>query len=1233
MKSILLIALLFSFAANAANPAIIFGSGGYAENLAPSGIKLKSGNSIDDTSSTLLSTGGDIRIFQGTSQEMKVGDELLQTLSTGVTAPNGMSINGGDNTKYDVAVTTGHIVDRVLNTYVSVSYAGSTGNTPDTANGVTYIFIDKLEALTSQLTTPTSEDLREKIYLGRVITIGGVVVQTQSEPVVIENTASSIYDLAKALRIFSVDGNIFSANGANLNINKSEGELFSIGSNYDTTRNDPHKVTFSSCVTCTFAYVTQLSGSTGANTTLIDPANYDSSGTITAIGGGLKQSTIQRIYGFPSGAIRVQYGQTVYADISTALQNLNAEVHIVNPNIPSNGVLLALIIARRDATDLSDSSQARILISSRFGDGAVSAAGQSVSSLQNAYDNSTDGEIIVDAVDGSVEIRDASTPIAAPLFEVVSNDSLINYFKVAADQVTSTSLDINGRLNVISTLFPSKPCPVVTTIERNDMTPVQGDCVYNSTDLNLNYYDGITWDTIGLPDQTGNAGLALTTNGTNASWEVAERLNDQLKDNLIVNPSYERGLIGADDNGDLVIVHAGGFDVSGRDPRTLQGSTHNFFALNIESIVAGNSFELTKTTTKDFTGRQMVAYCEIRTSRDDVYFQAYGNSVDLVTELKVNNDDKWRYYKIPFSGGNTPSMKVTSKGNVLLDATKVDNCFLGVSDNETIDIGAAHFVGSLTYENPNCLWNSTSTTWSSFPIDPDCIASNIVGNVAAPDTQIPAIKVLNPRLDGEYKVETLCISSGNTDSYFSLSSDGLKDSNNGTIYTSSSNIFGVSPKANFRFSSTSDKTIEILTRQSSGTGSIYGRGDNEVCSFSVHFFPDSKNTIVSQDTELTAKTANLFSANISSSGVVSRENFDWLNGNCTNAATSACTFNSNIFTEIPRCWIEAVRNDISCTPAAVGISTGIINHTCYNSAGSLLTTTTDRQLFCEKVGADVNKSQTIVGSFEQIRSDDLTSIRAELSLGGAITQNVTPLNYIETSDDKSEWSGDTFTPASSGTFKFEGVAYFTTAESRDIYLWINRQGAGYVQEIYASKSLTANTTIYPYSGTVDLLVGDTVQIRQGGGASTTQRTTLKQFNYLTITQSATKESIVANLMQGQTTKCQTKYLSADSSSIGTLADLAFAGLTVGKKYDLRGQFFGNGDSQVQVRHNGTTVIARWYSETAAVAPINSGVFTATTTTIEPHQASTLTIFGNNGKDESWLELCELPDTVIETDEW
>jgi hypothetical protein len=240
-------------------PASIFN--GDAVKILKDKLRFKSGTDLELDSSDNLATTGDFAVFKDTSKEFTVGQEVFEVMSTGLDSFDGLAINGGDSTKFDVGDVDGHIADFAADSYYDINYTAQTGLTPSTANGVTYVFIDNTGSIAQQTTAPSAQDRREMLYLGRVITVGGTFVQVQDEPVIVPNVANQLYDLAKAIRIFNVSGNIISPNGSNLNIDKSAGSVFSIGGNFTTNSEDPHEITIAASSPTTFAYFTQTLGS------------------------------------------------------------------------------------------------------------------------------------------------------------------------------------------------------------------------------------------------------------------------------------------------------------------------------------------------------------------------------------------------------------------------------------------------------------------------------------------------------------------------------------------------------------------------------------------------------------------------------------------------------------------------------------------------------------------------------------------------------------------------------------------------------------------------------------------------------------------------------------------------------------------------------------------------------------------------------------------------------------
>lgn len=386
------------------------------------------------------STDEDITTFEGTAKEIQVGKKVFNALGTGVQSFAGLSINASTTT-FDVGAIEGHIVDTQGDAFYPISFAGQTNISPATANGVTYVFIDNTGAVVTQTTQPTPDERRDNLWLGRAITIGGTVIQVQDTPSVFLDNNNQLYDLAESIGIFNASGNTLSPNGANLSFDKSAGLIFSAGANFTTDPKNPHEVTISGTSPTTFAYITQTAGSTGSDVTLIDPANYDLAGTVTAVPGPASRATIQRVYLFPSGNVRVAYGQTVYTNIADALAAISTGSFVGNPAIDGNGVLIGFIVVRKTATDLSLDTDAVILKASKFGEGGVGASGLSTSTMQNTYDNSSQPQIVVNSTQGAIQVRDNATPIADSLFEVQDNAGTTNYLDVKANSTQVTDAD------------------------------------------------------------------------------------------------------------------------------------------------------------------------------------------------------------------------------------------------------------------------------------------------------------------------------------------------------------------------------------------------------------------------------------------------------------------------------------------------------------------------------------------------------------------------------------------------------------------------------------------------------------------------------------------------------------------------------------------------------------------------------------------------------------------------
>lgn len=107
---------------------------------------------------------------------------------------------------------------------------------------------------------------------------------------------------------------------------------------------------------------------------------------------------------------------------------------------------------------------------------------------------------------------------------------------------------------------------------------------------------------------------------------------------------------------------------------------------------------------------------------------------------------------------------------------------------------------------------------------------------------------------------------------------------------------------------------------------------------------------------------NEFSAKISSTGVVSAEGLDWINGNCSGSAPFSCLFNAGVFSSAPNCVATVTENTDKFatvfTISTAGVSVGTYNSSAASSSGAFI-------LKCTR-STDYKAKQTITGYFSDI---------------------------------------------------------------------------------------------------------------------------------------------------------------------------------------------------------------------------------------------------------------------------
>jgi hypothetical protein len=308
---------------------------------------------------------------------------------------------------------------------------------------------------------------------------------------------------------------------------------------------------------------------------------------------------------------------------------------------------------------------------------------------------------------------------------------------------------------------------------------------------------------------------------------------------------------------------------------------------------------------------------------------------------------------------------------------------------------------------------------------------------------------------------------------------------------------------------------------------------------------------VVQNKVLDATNKNSLSARISKTGVVSEDEFDFLNGNCTNFGTSNCSFNSGIFTERPKCTVEAERSGVFCS-AGEGSTTLLgTGFNCFNTPGTVLTSTTEKIITCEKTGSDINKNVIMAASLQNINSTDLCQVIASANDSESITGQTEdiPFKTIE-KDTCGLWSNvgntgnntnDAYTANKDTMVDFSLVVYMNSGGSMEIVSYIN--GTEYKRH---GTSDSANRG--KFNGKIPLSKDDVLTFRFLNGR--TLANILGTVNHhITITETADYEAIISNLSL-ESDRCQTKTLASTVTTTGIKSELTFNNLDTSSYYSV-----------------------------------------------------------------------------------
>ncbi len=187
-----------------------------------------------------------------------------------------------------------------------------------------------------------------------------------------------------------------------------------------------------------------LSGAISGGTT------YTGSGNINTTGGGLQTNSVTRVDNSGNliniGSITASGNATIQGGNVTIGTAAQAGLLVLSDGSSNTGTVQTAALGQNTVYTLPDPGAGTATICVSTGNCSGTAV-----SLQGAYDNSTDPEIVLDATRGALTIRDNASSLGANLLEVQSNNGSTTYFAVTALGASTTgTLAATSNINSIS---------------------------------------------------------------------------------------------------------------------------------------------------------------------------------------------------------------------------------------------------------------------------------------------------------------------------------------------------------------------------------------------------------------------------------------------------------------------------------------------------------------------------------------------------------------------------------------------------------------------------------------------------------------------------------------------------------------------------------------------------------------------------------------------------------------
>lgn len=442
-------------------------------------------------------------------------------------------------------------------------------------------------------------------------------------------------------------------------------------------------------------------------------------------------------------------------------------------------------------------------------------------------------------------------------------------------------------------------------------------------------------------------------------------------ENILVNGGFENG------KAKWVNVSSGTFTIDSNVK--IKGSSSAKLVLTAQTASLTQSSTLYASAFAD--GVQGVVKARVKSNVAVKVCAIQASVVSSTDCVDVVADNKWANYQIPVILGATSNGISIASSGAITGTVYVDDAYVGVADpfvsapliTEWVDFPSVAAGVLITGTTTNPSYGTVATNkaqWrrvgSNMEIRWDYRQTATTGAASGSGNYLF-------NLPPGYEIDTTKFKA-NT-SLGDTASAGNDSSSIGTIWGAYSTT-GIYRGAMSVYSSTKLKGFIAFGATAIDTTywgavsptsflSFAGLSVNMSVSVPILGWSSSINT-VTQQCQNDVECANEFSAKISSTGVVSGENVDWLSGNCTNVSAMVCTINTGVFSNTPNCEVT-VNDTTSGREAHINSQTSTSFTVSRQESGSTLTKTDfGVSVLCQKSGTDYKARRAIVGSFKNV---------------------------------------------------------------------------------------------------------------------------------------------------------------------------------------------------------------------------------------------------------------------------